>query len=154
MGRKGWSGRTVMRQLRLRWLGLSAGICCLWAALLVLQSGPAWAGFDEGVAAWERGDYAAALREIRPLAEQGNAKAQVFLGVMYAEGQGVPQDYVQAHLWFNLAAAQGAGDAGKKRDLVVNLMTPVQIAEAQRLAREWCPRPETPLEPDRSNANQ
>lgn len=82
----------MIRRLRLRWLGLSAGICCLWATLAFLQSGPAWAGFDEGVAAWERGDYAVALREFRPLAELWHTAAQYNLGGMYANGQGVPQD--------------------------------------------------------------
>ena len=59
---------------------------------------------------------------------------------MYEDGKGVPQDYVQAHMWYNLAAAQGgmAGDTTvKNRDRVAKRMTPAQIAEAQRLAREW-----------------
>ena len=70
----------------------------------------------------------------------GRARAQALLGSMYVQGQGVPQDYVLAHKWVNLAAAQGGetGDiAVKTRDLVANEMTPEQIAEAQRLAREW-----------------
>ena len=56
---------------------------------------------------------------------------------MYKNGHGVVQDYVTAHKWWNLAAAQGDEDARKKRDLVAQEMTPDQIAEAQRLAREW-----------------
>ncbi len=51
------------------------------AILLSLLATPAWAGFAEGVAAYERGDYATALREWRPLAEQGDAEAQYNLGV-------------------------------------------------------------------------
>jgi TPR repeat protein len=69
-------------------------------------------------------------------AEQGNAKAQTNLGVMYANGQGVPQDYVLAHMWFNLAAAQGDPNGKGLRDLVAKSMTSEQIAEAQRMARE------------------
>ncbi len=61
---------------------------------------------------------------------------------MYAKGQGVPQDYVLAHMWFNLAGAQGDKKARKDRDLAASHMTPDQIAEAQRLAREWKPKPE------------
>ena len=49
------------------------------------------------------------------------------------------QDYVLAHMWYNLAAAQDAGVAAKNRDRVAAKMTPAQIAEAQRLAREWKP---------------
>ena len=69
-----------------------------------------------------------------------NAIAQLALGRLYVSGQGVPQDYVLAHKWLNLAAAQGGTQrdiAVKGRDLVDSEMTPEQIAEAQRLAREW-----------------
>ena len=54
--------------------------------------------------------------------------------------QGVTQDYVQTHLWYNLAAAQGNELARKNRDIVAKKMTSAQIAEAQRLAREWKPK--------------
>ncbi len=83
-------------------------------------------------------DYAAALREWRPLAEAGNASAQNNLGFMYLNGRGVPRDYVQAHIWFNLAAGQGGIiDAVKNRDVAASLMTPADISKAQRLAKEW-----------------
>ncbi len=59
---------------------------------------------------------------------------------MYAKGEGVPQDYVQTHMWFNLAAAQGHEDARKNRDIAAESMTPADISEAQRLAREWVPK--------------
>ena len=49
---------------------------------------PAWADFSDGVAAYNRGDYATASREMKPLAEQGFAKAQYNLGVMYDKGGG------------------------------------------------------------------
>ena len=94
-------------------------------------------GFDEGVAAYDRGDYATALKEYRPLAEQGHAAAQYNLGLMYANGKGVPQDYVQAHMWFNIAAAQDNENAREQRDIVAKRITPAQVAEAQALAREW-----------------
>ena len=58
---------------------------------------------------------------------------------MYALGLGVPQDYVHAHMWISLAAAQGDADAVNNRDIVAAKMTPDQIAEAQKLAREWKP---------------
>ncbi len=66
---------------------------------------------------------------------------------MYEKGQGVPQDYVQAHMWYNLAASHFAPGsdrdrAVKNRDIIAEKMTPAQIAEAQRLAREWKPKPE------------
>ena len=52
----------------------------------------------------------------------------------------MPQDYVRAHMWFNLSAAQGNQDAAKNRDNIAKRMTPAQIAEAQKLAREWQPK--------------
>jgi TPR repeat protein len=61
---------------------------------------------------------------------------------MYASGQGVPQDDVTAHLWFSLSAAQGDEDAAKNRDLIEQRMTLTQIGEAQKLAREWRPKPQ------------
>jgi TPR repeat protein len=95
-------------------------------------------------------DYAEAAKWYRLAAEQGAASAQFNLGAMYADGHGVPQDYVLAHMWFNLAAAQSDMNfkgveaqtnkyAFQQRDAVAAKMTPDQIAEAQRLAREWKP---------------
>ncbi len=72
---------------------------------------PAWADFSDGLAAYNRGDYATALREFRPLAEQGYAGAQNNLGVMYGKGQGVPQDYAEAVKWYRRAAEQGLAQA-------------------------------------------
>ena len=97
------------------------------------------------MAAYQRGDYATAIRELRPLAEQGVAEGQFLLGVMYDKGLGVPQDYVQAHMWYNLAASRRPpGEyrdiSVKSRDIVAEKMTPAQISEAQKLAREWKPK--------------
>jgi uncharacterized protein len=73
-------------------------------------------------------------------AEQGLDTAQHNLGVAYATGRGVPQNYVRAHMWFNLASAQGDKGAAKARDSLARVMTPDQIAEAQKLAAEWKPK--------------
>ncbi len=74
-------------------------IAVLCAGFTLGLTAPAWAGVDEGVAAYKRGDYATALREFRPLAERGDAKAQYGLGVMYLNGQGVPQDSAEVVKW-------------------------------------------------------
>ena len=58
---------------------------------------------------------------------------------MYVKGQGVAQNYVLSHLWSNLAAARGDAGALAIRDSLARMMTPAQIAEAQRLAQEWKP---------------
>ena len=87
-------------------------------------------------------DYAEAMKWFRKAVEKGVAAARLGLGIMYDKGLGVPQDYVQAHMWYNLAASRLP--PGKERDKAVenrdNLaakMTLAQIAEAQRMAREW-----------------
>ena len=67
--------------------------------------------FEDALAAHDNGDYATALRVWQPLAEQGNARAQYSLGIMYKNGQGVPQDYAAALKWYRLAAEQGNADA-------------------------------------------
>jgi TPR repeat protein len=86
-------------------------------------------------------DYEQAVAWYRKAAEQGDALAQNNLGLMYRDGRGVPQDYVRAHVWLNLAASDtGYTEAAKNRDDVAAKMTPAQIAEAQRLAREWKPK--------------
>ena len=65
------------------------------------------ADLEKGLAAAQAGDYATALRQWKPLAEQGEAVAQYNLGVMYDNGYGVPQDYKEAVKWYRLAAEQG-----------------------------------------------
>jgi len=148
-------------------------------AVLVLQATPAAAqDLNNGVGAYERGDYTAALKEWLPLAEQGsasaqfnvgqlyflgrgvpqddaaalkwhtlaadkgNANAQSVLGSMYATGRGVRQDFVRAYMWHALAAENSnpgrfMRDERVARDEVARRMTPEQIAEAQKLTREW-----------------
>ncbi len=66
---------------------------------------------DAGNVAIQRGDYATAVKEWRPLAEQGYADAQTLLGGMYAAGLGVPQDDTEAIRWFRMAAEQGYANA-------------------------------------------
>jgi TPR repeat protein len=138
---------------------------------------PAWADFQQGLTAYRAGDYAAALKEWRPLAEQGLAKAQHNLGVifhkggrgvpqnylqashwyhkaaeqgfamsqfnlgeMYAGGLGMPKDYVKAYMWYSIANANGDTKGKVSRDVIEKQMTPAQVVEAQRLAREWKPK--------------
>jgi TPR repeat protein len=91
-----------------------------------------------------QGNYVEAAKWLRKAADQGNEFAQFDLGSLYAVGHGVPQDYALAHMWFNLAASHGeflssSQDPSKARDELASKMTPDQIAEAQRMAREWKP---------------
>ena len=81
-------------------------------------------------------DYAEAVRWFKLAAAQGIGSAQYNLGAMYANGQGVTQNYARSHMWSNLAAAGGNTGAVKNRDIVAAKMTPQQIGEAQKMARE------------------
>ncbi len=103
--------------------------------------------YGKGVAAYRRDDFGGAVRIFQPLADQGYASAQFNLGFMYANGQGVPQDYVQSHKWFNLAASRYLASEKERRDIAIKSgdlvaaeMTPAQTAEAQKLAHEWRPK--------------
>lgn len=110
----------------------------LWLAIFLALAVPASAGsLEDGVTAYRQGDYANALRLLRPLAERGVAGAQVNLGRMYRFGRGVPQDYAAAHMWFTLAIAHDHAEARIARDNLVKRMTHGQIEEATLMAREW-----------------
>ena len=95
-------------------------------------------------------DDVEAGRWVRLAAAQGLVEAQAFLAMMYAEGRGMPQDFVAAHMWYSVAQAQDAagnhaGPAIRYSDELEAIsagMTPAQIAEAERLAREWQPTPQ------------
>jgi TPR repeat protein len=108
------------------------------------EIGAAWAHQD-GKGFNVKLDYLPLVVWYRQAGERWNAGAQRNLGLMYEHGQGVPQDYVSAHMWLNLAAASRATDpavrdqAAKERDMLAAKMTPAQIAEAQRLANKWKP---------------
>ena len=78
-----------------------------WAMASVADAGP----FEDGEAAYQQHDYATALHVWQPLADQGDAKAQNNLGILYAHGQGVTQDYAEAVRWYRKAADQGLGIA-------------------------------------------
>jgi len=87
---------------------LKPSLICLIFTLFLFSATSVWsADLSKGKDAYDKGDYATALREWRPLAEQGDARVQTLLGGMYHSGEGVPQDYKTAHKWFSLAAEQG-----------------------------------------------
>ena len=149
-------------------VALALSIVCLVA--------PAWADFQAGMEAYNRGDFKIALREWQPLAEQGDARAQFYFGLLYENGDGVPLDYtkarqwsekaaaqgdakaqlylglqssfgqgvpmdvVDAYMWYSLAAGNGNAHAPGYRADLSRQMTPAQITEAQKRAREWKPK--------------
>ena len=104
------------------------------------EQGNAGAQFKVGWSYFEgigvQKDSAEAAKWFRKSAEQGNAIPQFFIGAMYANGDGVLKDIVQAHAWMNNASANGNRDAKKNLGILEKKMTPEQIAEATKLARE------------------
>ena len=91
---------------------------------------------QKGYAAYQAGDYATAIQEWTPLAAAGDAVTQYNMGLMYKNGRGVLQDNVMAHMWYNIASANGHDKAGEWRDERAGLMTPAAIEKAQAMARE------------------
>ncbi len=98
-----------------------------------------WADFEVAIQAYADGAHGEALGRFRPLAERGDNRAQYWLGIMYVEGKGVPQDDVRAHMWLSLAAHGGNRAARLGRDGIARRMSAAEIAEAERLAAAWRP---------------
>ena len=111
VNRKGWT--------MTRWL---LGIALV--AVTLGGVGTAQADYYDGLRAADAGRHRKALREWQVAAHAGDAKAMLALGRLYRQGLGAPQDYVQAHLWFNLAASRGEAEAVTERDALAARMTP------------------------------
>ena len=105
------------------------------AVIIFAGSTGAQAGLQEGIAAYKKANYPAALKELRPLADSGNAKAQVLLGEIYNSGKGVPQDQAEAASWYRKAAEQG--DAGAQATLGVMYDNGVGVAQDNKEALSW-----------------
>ena len=91
--------------------------------------------FEQGMAAADIGDYATALEEWRPLAANGNARAQYNIGFMYEEGRGVPLDPVESAKWYRKAAEQGY--AAAQRSLGLKYELGLGVPQDQVLAHMW-----------------
>jgi TPR repeat protein len=108
-------------------------------ALMVLANAPgmlsaALAGpWEDGMAAYNSGDYMPAIRLFRPLAEKGNPKAQSVIGAMYRKGEGVARNSLRAFMWFSLAAARGDAKAKAELHEVSKDMTSAEIAQANEM---------------------
>ncbi|WP_416140439.1 peptidoglycan-binding protein [Halomonas sp. HK25] len=101
--------------------------------------GLASADYAEGMRHYERQEYRQALQEFGEAARRGDADAQYMLGRLYETGNGTAQDFVQAHQWYNLAAARGHRHSAAARDSLAERMTSGQVAEAQQATRGWQP---------------
>ena len=103
-------------------------------------SGTVQADYEAGQRAWDAGRHSDALREWQASANAGDARAMLALGRLYMEGRGVPQNYIRAHMWFNLAASRGEAEAVIERDALTAHMAPEQVDKAQERAATWQPQ--------------
>ena len=112
-----------------------------WGAMVLalMCVTPVGAEYEAGQRAWEAGQRDTAITEWQAGADAGEAGSMLALGRLYLQGLGVPQNYVQAHMWFNLAASRGETEAVAERDALAAKMTPDAFAEAQKLALAWQP---------------
>ncbi|MBW1703235.1 MAG: sel1 repeat family protein, partial [Deltaproteobacteria bacterium] len=92
--------------------------------------------YSHSSATWHK-----AVEWFRKAAEQGYAPAQFELGVRYEYGEGVLQDFVFAHMWYNISASKGYSKARSALSELTQKMTPASIAKAQDMARDWKPKP-------------
>ncbi len=84
-----------------------------------------------------QGDFATAFSLWRPLADQGEPMAQTNLGIMYAKGENVKQDYVRAYMWLSLASSFGSEEAARYLGIISRHMTAEQVSEAERQISNW-----------------
>ena len=113
----------------------SALIGAIAATLLVGTAGAQAGPWEDGMVAYNRGDYLPAVRLFRPLAEQGNPKAQNQIGMMYRKGEGVQPSPARAFMWFSLAGRRGDVKAKAGLRDVSRSMTPAEISQAGQMAQ-------------------
>ena len=111
--------------------------CALALVLAFAAVVPAWADFEAGQRAWDAGRPAEAVAAWQSAAAAGDGRAMLALGRAYAKGRGVLQDFVEAHMWLNLASGLGSAEAEAERDALAKEMTAEERAEARKVARAW-----------------
>jgi TPR repeat protein len=103
-------------------------------AIILASGAAAVAGpWEDGMVAYNRGDYVPAVKLFRPLAQAGNAKAQSILGVMYRKGEGVTPSSARAYMWFSIAAARGDKQAKASLQEMAKDMTPAEMTHAREM---------------------
>jgi len=114
-------------------------------AFSLLFSGEVLADYYDGLRAFDSGNYTAAAKEWFTSGSQGDVNSQFRLAQLYEQGLGIPQNFIEAHRWYNLAASQGHAEARTARDKLGVRLTPEQLGEAQRLASETRAQPKADL---------
>jgi len=126
------------------------------AAVLVLAgltaATPVLADYNDGITAYENRDYATAQRELQPLADRGDPRAQRLVGLLYRDGLGVRKDQIRAYMWFDLAARRNQYGAADLRDQLAQQMLPWQVDEAKKMVAAW-PQPQEQAQTYAGNGN-
>jgi hypothetical protein len=137
-----------------RWLG---GLLYFIVAAVPVCGTVAAQDFGAGLSAYNSGDYTRAFRDWLGLAErgdpaaeaarwfvkgaeQGQAEAQLLLGTLFFFGQGVPQSYVFAFAWCDIAETNGQSDASECRDAALEHMSPTEMAQSFKIVSDWLGR--------------
>jgi TPR repeat protein len=107
--------------------GLAVVVATILLSGITAGAGP----WEDGMVAYNRGDYLPAVKLFRPLAQAGNAKAQNVLGVMYRKGEGVARSSGKAFMWFSLAARKGDPGAQANLQEVSKEMTSAEVTQAK-----------------------
>lgn len=131
---KYWNKRHVVRPEVLFRRKLSGFL--LLSLLLILSSVCQADMFEDGLNAFGGQKYEKAYQLWKPLAEKGNSDAQYYMGVMFANGQGVKRNYIVAYAWYSVAAEEQDMAEENRDDIEVTLSEP-QLAQAKKLAREY-----------------
>ena len=131
---------------------LAPALAAVLALAGLAAATPALADYNSGITAYENRDYAAAQRELQPLADRGDPRAQRLMGLMYRDGLGVRKDLIRAYMWFDLAAQRNQYGAAQLRDEVAQQMMPWQVDEAKKMVAAW-PQPQEQTYADSGNGD-
>jgi peptidoglycan hydrolase-like protein with peptidoglycan-binding domain len=129
---------------------LAPALAAILALAGLVVATPALADYNSGITAYENRDYAAAQRELQPLADRGDPRAQRLMGLMYRDGLGVRKDLIRAYMWFDLGAQRNQYGAAQLRDEVAQQMQPWQLDEAKKMVAAW-PQPQEQTYADAGN---
>jgi TPR repeat protein len=110
-------------------LGLAGVIAIILASGTTAVAGP----WEDGMVAYNRGDYVPAIKLFRPMAQAGNTKAQNLMGVMYHKGEGVARNSAKAFMWFSLAAKKGDTQAKTNLQQVTKEMSSAEMTQAKQM---------------------
>jgi peptidoglycan hydrolase-like protein with peptidoglycan-binding domain len=131
---------------------LAPALVAILALVGLTAAAPVLADYNDGITAYENRDYATAQRELQPLADRGDPRAQRLVGLLYRDGLGVRKDQIRAYMWFDLAAQRNQYGAADLRDQLAQQMLPWQVDEAKKMVAAW-PQPQEQAQTYAGNGN-